>query len=139
MTYCCNDSKITAQPESLTNAWHNAYLIFLENSSRRGEESTEGKDSHPSPDAASQSGHIGAEQPSEGTGDDGEGNEGGSEDEEDEEEEEDEGEGEDEEEEEGADDEPCNLQAKSCRITSTRHGDWLHRGPTSPISRGKST
>jgi hypothetical protein len=127
MAYSCDDSETAPHLDLLVDTWDNAYLIFYQNSS--GDPAADPHlatnatlasgdcgDPHPAANAAPSSGVDEREQ-HENVADDGE-NENGETD--------------DETQSGGSNadnDEQDTLQAVQCMVTSTRHDDWLHRGP----------
>ena len=106
MAYYCDDSQVDPRPQAAASAWDDCFLMFFQNPSANLGRLCSGV--HPA-----------------------QGNEQEDEQEEQEkvedEEEDEQEEGEEPEDEEGED--PCTLEASECRVTSSRHDDWLHRGP----------
>ena len=97
--YYCDDSRVLERPECAASTWNDCFLMFFQNPSANLGRLCSGI--HPAQANEQEGEHEEKE---------------GAEDEE------------RDEQEEGEDDQ-CTLQAAECRVTSSRHDDWLHRGP----------
>ena len=118
LSYFCNDEKVAPWRDL---SWPNSYLIFLRKTSKSDTHPLATKpnieehcssDAPPEPCNDNSTSHIEDIDTSEAeTGsNDSEGNDDGMDD-------------------PDADAEECEVQATECRTTSSRHDDWLHRGP----------
>lgn len=101
VAYHCDDYSVVLRPQGAERAWNDCFLMFFQNPSVNL--AALGSETHPPQ-------QHGSEDEEEGEGDEGE-------------------ESVDEDGHEDAEgDGQCTFQAAECRVTSSRHDDWLHRG-----------